>query len=391
MSQSNDIFATPTPPTVVASPPALADTPIPGFSHRLWTANCALLLQANQALGGKNLGASTDINVRLLAIRASVEIPSICFDLEFPVDATKDEEEGRGVHDRHARAVAVAPNFRLRVKLPIGQFVHFAEHANRSLIDRFPGAKRLTHLTICLKGKVNIFNWGMPYSNPGHECDAWLNDSAPVIGEKTLLDILQQETLCFAVEERDQVLVKQLDAAGLPAPWSYPYGASKGALFPAAWGFEDDKAHLTVLTQSVAQDIIWVSEAAKAIREQQFPVYFVDASQDGSRYYVVMPLPKEFRDRFESPWRRLAKGNPLRLELWEQEGDEETAVPWEAKIMDHPEGIDAFKVDHPLEKETDLVLYVRRPDRTKPGSNFDVLTFANRSDANQALEENSGR
>ena len=135
---------------------------------------------------------------------------------------------------------------------------------------------------------------------------------------------------------------------------------------------------------------MWLDNAAKEIRQIKFPANFVPTetgpTAEVTRFYVVMPLPQEFRERYDAAWRRLTKVDSFRLNLHKSPEDEQPAE-WDAKIVDYPGGVGALNA-HLLEKY-DLVLLVRRPLRTekKRGPEFEVITFSDRPAANRALGE----
>jgi hypothetical protein len=200
----------------------------------------------------------------------------------------------------------------------------------------------------------------MPFANPDHECDGWLKN-APITEDKTLLDVIKSTTYYFIVARPEKPLRVDWDTARLPPPFQYPWGtehywdedrfsllaeATKGPQFPAARSFDSDNSHLAVLTNSLAQDILWVEQAAQEIYSQfRLRVYFVAIGNEVpiEQYYVVVRLQPEFRHRFEASWTRLAGQGTLELHVWDEvDLDGEPAALWVARIVDNPGSVDAL-------------------------------------------------
>lgn len=82
------------------------------------------------------------------------------------------------------------------------------------------------------------------------------------------------------------------------------------------------------MTHVAVQDVIWLDDAANEIRDLEFPTYFVkhaaSASGKTEKLYAIMPLTAEFRERYESAWRRLTKAESFKLLL--KDADEKPGV-----------------------------------------------------------------
>jgi hypothetical protein len=90
-----------------------------------------------------------------------------------------------------------------------------------------------------------------------------------------------------------------------------------------------------VLTQTVVQEVFWLHQAVEEMKVLWFPAYFVARGSDESLYFIVIPVTKEFRERFDSAWRRLAKDRELVLLLrsGKIEVDEEKSVEWYGLLL----------------------------------------------------------
>ena len=299
---------------------------------------------------------------------------------------------------------------RLTVKFPRCGLQTFVEPVEGELRDRFPNAKKgLSLVQVFLRddAQVTVEGFGIPFANPSHTAEGWINKNEPLgnVADRpfTLLDVLKQRSFFFVVSSPSAIIEKFWAHAELPSPFSYPYGTDhtwdvdryqaqlaqiRGPQFEPTCSFDDDNAHLTALTQSQVQDVMWLDRAATEIRATKFPVYFVDTGDrdEGKYYFAIVPLTKEFRDRHDAAWRRLTTAESFRLNLYDSDtaANPEPSAEWDAKIKDQ----DAAGPSHPAEKH-ELVLFVRRPlpEQKKRGPDFEVITFSTRSDANEALAQ----
>lgn len=86
------------------------------------------------------------------------------------------------------------------------------------------------------------------------------------------------------------------------------------------------------MTQAAVQDVVWLADAAWEIVKIGFPAYFVNSGQladeDTTRFYVVIPLTAEFRERFDSAWRRLTKVESFELHLFQDASDDKAEGYW---------------------------------------------------------------
>lgn len=254
---------------------------------------------------------------------------------------------------------------------------------------------------------IQIEGIGMPFANPGHKCESWMRNGAVFEG-KTLLDLLKSGRYTFVVRRPDQPFRFDWDVTRLPPRFQYPWGtdhywdeqryhdladANKGPQFAPARSFDSDNSHLAVLTQSLAQDIMWVDRAAKEIYSQfRMRVYFVGIGNvvPSHQYYVLVPLEPEFRTRFEAAWRRLAQQGKLELHIFDEENLEGCPIAnWVARIVENPQSVDAL-ANH-LVGNHELILHVQRPKSSKVarGPDFEPQTFEARYLAQQALEQSN--
>lgn len=303
----------------------------------------------------------------------------------------------------------VTDRYNVTVKFPrdIQVLVEELPDATRS---RFPSTKKdCSIVSLCLgDGQVEVRGFGMPFANPGHPSEGWINRNEPIVGGPndpsfTLLGILQLRSFIFVVQVPSAIVDRLFNKDVLPPPFGYPYGTQhfwnkerydeqliklKGRQFLPVWSYDSSNAHLAVLTQSQVQDVMWLDKAAAEIRSTKFSAYFVQQARNSNSYYVILPITEEFRERHDAAWRRLTSSDYFRVSLFNDAGKDDPDADWDAKFISYPEGVEELGTEHPV-AENELCLLVRRPlpDDTKRGPRFRVLTFADRVSANQALSE----
>ncbi|KAH6981194.1 AAA domain-containing protein [Ilyonectria sp. MPI-CAGE-AT-0026] len=350
-------------PTVIAPSPSstpavpLTTMPVTIIANKVWWKHCAIVIGDldGLVLGGKGLGASSDIATKLFLSSLADTDTSMGFSLEFPL-GPNNEDEGFGT--RHAVDRALGLNGRavptethnITVKFPRDQFTSQVEAIEPSshLSSLFPDSS--TELSLL---KVSV------------------NKHAQCMVQGWAKDIVQMEWT----------------EARLPPPFSYPYGTeyswdedryktmldkAKGGRFAPAWYFDDDNAHLAVLTQSQVQDVFWVHQIAQDIKDTKFRAYFVPhKTKQLDQYYVIIPVTQKWRKQHSAAWRRLTQDEFLQLNLHKNSSDERPAR-WDARLMPHP-GKSPTLSSHPLNKD-DIVILVRRPlkEYTDRGPDFEV-------------------
>ncbi|KAF4499490.1 hypothetical protein FAGAP_4280, partial [Fusarium agapanthi] len=118
----------------------------------------------------------------------------------------------------------------------------------------------------------------------------------------------------------------------------------------------------TAINQSVVQDTLWVHREAEMIAKERLQAYFVAPPgeiPEGSGLYLVVSVPKAWRERHELAWRRLIMSNPLlKVEIHNIVGPEDSEPAlWLGKIMERS---DSFpELDSHLIGDNEVVLRVR--------------------------------
>ncbi|KAG8167592.1 hypothetical protein KVR01_003281 [Diaporthe batatas] len=372
----------------------------PKSAPKTWAKDCAVLVD-NPAgpiiASGKDLGNNSKIGARLVAYRVADTTHWMGFQLAFPLAQDANEASGFGVRykcksqappmrftmDRTVAGGKVLPydQHRITVKFPRGA-IHKVEDAPPTVLVRFPNAKAkekgLALVTVELQDNADVVvdGFGLPFANPADpELESWVDNTKAIAGDYTLVGVIQQRKFYFLVAYATREVQKNWNPALLPAPFSYPYGTDhkwdmdkyreliaqtkSPRAFQPAYSFDDDNSHVAVVTQAVVQDVVWLDDAANEIADIKFPAYFVNsgplADEDTQSFYVVMPLTAEFRERFDSAWRRLTKVESFQLTLFSDESDDKAKAHWDCKIVNHPDGVEALAA-HPTDKY-ELVLY----------------------------------
>ncbi|RTE74323.1 hypothetical protein BHE90_011229 [Fusarium euwallaceae] len=375
---------------------------------------CAILLDGcnGPILGGKALGvqSQSEIDSHLFMYNLTHAESSLGFSIEFPYGQV-NEEEGFGLCHRldyTKNTTSQSDMHKIEVRFPREGFFRSVESAGDALRSRFPGPKHLSLVEVSLRDPTltKVHGFGMPFKNHGHTSEEWLNQGVMVGNRKyTLLDILRKDKFQIVVVAPRGPLESNWDASKLPPPFAYPYGnihswstgryakmlsETKGNQnqFPPTWNYHDDNAHLAALTQFQVQDFLWLNRAVGEIAATKVSAYFVEFAQGNKwRFYVIVVLSKAFK-RHKDALCHLTK-EVFKLDLYDNWEDRTKSGEWDAKVVDHPQGIDALNAHHPI-AEHEMVLLVRRPLPTQAavrGSEFEVITFHNRLAANVALNE----
>ncbi|RSM18554.1 hypothetical protein CDV31_002690 [Fusarium ambrosium] len=312
--------------------------------------------------------------------------------MEFPMGSTT-EDDGFGICHRLERRNAglqvptVTDTRTIRVKFPRGSITYSVDSLDDDKLQRlFPAATRLLSIVrVSLKpgSEVTVEGYGLPFANPGHPSEGWLNKLEPIVGDKTLVDILMQRDFTFIVHKPSHVLRRDWNEDQLPPPFSYPYGTlhdwdmerfdnliknNKGHQFWPAWTFDDQNSHTAALVQSQIQDVRWLCHAAEQIAEQRFLARFVTTKEDENAggdelsSFAIISLTGEFLNHYDAPLRHLIRDQFLTVELYNKPEDEGHATSLDARIVAHPTEIEPpLKNFRPAGKD-ELILQVRNTE-----------------------------
>ncbi|KAJ4156283.1 hypothetical protein NW754_007907 [Fusarium falciforme] len=114
---------------------------------------------------------------------------------------------------------------RIRIKFPRGRITYSVDPLDDEMQELFPGATRLLFLTqVSLRdgSEVTVEGYGLPFANPGHPGEGWLNKPRPIVGGKTLIDIIEPYHFTFVVHKPCDVLRRDWHEDQMPPPFCYP-------------------------------------------------------------------------------------------------------------------------------------------------------------------------
>lgn len=272
-----------------------------------------------------------------------------------------------------------------------------------ALLGRLPetdNARCLLEVDLSDDSEVHVTGFGMPFANPGHPSDGWINRGQPIVGKHTLIDILEQRSFHFVVASSANDFQTSWTQKRLRRPFSYPYGTehhwdfdryremlpkTRGRQFFPAWKYDNHNNHLAAVTQSQVQDAIRLYEASQKILDHKFWACFVPMSDlplvQVTKFYAIVPLTQQFREEYDAPWRYLTRDDVLCLNVYN--GNDEEPEEWIARIVHNPGAVDTLASRSV--GEWDLVLAVRRsqPSGRSRHPEFEAKVFGNR---NAALE-----
>ncbi|KKO98444.1 hypothetical protein THAR02_09455 [Trichoderma harzianum] len=355
--------------------PAPAEVTNPSLEWHAW---CALIID-DGFLGGKELGLPTDIRSQLMVHRVLSRPAWLAFTIEFP-HASGGEEEGFGTfYFRRCQKPMPSLSYRIDVKFPLGKLAHAVKPIEPALVRSLPeGGSKFSVLEIDVKDGPDplVIGFGMPFDNPGHPSDGWINDSQPIAGNHTLRDALSQRTFRFV---------------------------AKGSPFKAQWRFKDDNDHLAAMTQSQVQDFVWLHAAAAGIYKIKLRASFVSTSGSPSSYiddfYVVVRL-KEFPSRYDAALRCLLKSDTLCLHIHDPAVrapvDRQRPAKWPARVVHDStiinalvhQGIADENAVYNMSHEPHLILAVRRPKEIECRPNFNVKVVGNKGKRDYSVSLN---
>lgn len=290
------------------------------------------------------------------------------------------------------------PTLDLRVRFPVGRFTgEVLDKMPEKLSGRFP-VKNFSALEISLHDGafVEVDGFGLPFHNPGHDADDWINKGSVVASSMTFIDILRQRKWHIIVKENRDRFKRLWEESLVPAPFTFPYGnehsfdlaryesqfkeaVSKGSQFPLSVNFPDASSMQSAITQSAVQDCLWIAIEVAKIFAKKHPAYFIPTQQDAvnpSRFFAIVSMGVKYRKSIGNVWSNVTKDGFLRLAFHQDMSPMDTPSLvdhgkwhkcaksiWNAKIIEKANSIPVLK-DHPL-KEYDLVLLVQRPREFK--------------------------
>lgn len=114
-----------------------------------------------------------------------------------------------------------------QVKLPNNKDQYTVAKSDISGSSELPEPIRAFPKLTCVRvdllagGEFSVEGFGLPFANPGHSSDDWINGFKPIIGGLDLLSLLRRRSLTFLVSKAEQSV--QFGKVSMPAPFRYPF------------------------------------------------------------------------------------------------------------------------------------------------------------------------
>lgn len=113
--------------------------------------------------------------------------------------------------------IVPADEHTIDVQFPRGQIVSTTYPLDSAMRDKFTGDGDMAVVEVCLKdgAYLNVCGLGVPFRMPGHPITAFFTATEPVVGGKTMADILNQRKFTFIVSASESVVAAEWDEAKL--------------------------------------------------------------------------------------------------------------------------------------------------------------------------------
>ncbi|KAK1659631.1 P-loop containing nucleoside triphosphate hydrolase protein [Colletotrichum godetiae] len=318
--------------------------------------------------------------------------PHIALFLHFP-DGADNEDEGSGIRficSKSTGSYDPFPTLRIVIRFHREKWTQKFEEASPELLSRFPALQKGPGTTIITfssdvddDDRVSIEGLGMAYINKSEpELEKFVNENGSLHGV-TLSDFIRRKTFhVFMIRKGTPTHIqKGFGFERLPPSFDYPYGDDhsfnpercvellaknpRKKAFNSVHSFKDANSMLTVTTQSLLQDSLYVWQQAQLIVAVKLRAYFVPNPERKNSYFVILHLPKAFMDQYKPAWSRLLEQQKSLL-VWENEDDEKPSGSWRCKFKPYGSRSPALE-SHPL-GESEAVLSALRPYPHEPGS-----------------------
>lgn len=131
-----------------------------------------------------------------------------------------------------SREIVPCDKLVITVKFPRGNFISDVKDLPDHLHARFPSKTsepQACLLDVCLSetADVKVEGFGMPFSHPGHISEDLLINLRPIVGQQSLVDIINHKRFTFIVCATKEIMEKEWNEALLPQPFKYPYGETR--------------------------------------------------------------------------------------------------------------------------------------------------------------------
>ncbi|PNP83871.1 hypothetical protein FNYG_02559 [Fusarium nygamai] len=364
------------------------------------TEDCAVFFGHHGPLiaSGNKIGLRTKIKAQLRSVQAWDCDTWIGLTLDFPLgkDQKANEEAGFGVRYRAPEHGSqdkskLCDYHQIRIKFPSNFSYEVQQGQSPSTFTN----EHLSYVKIHFgESRATIEGFGIPFANQeDHQVESWINGDAPIAGKYGLLDILQQQSL-YLVLPASSSLVKILGTTQNLSTFRYPYSEdfswdltrfekelqeNKGQQFAPLYSHPTDVSHMTAVSQSIVQDVVWLRQAAKRLgytysknrrgldtsskKPTRVPAYFFwckvpDTDTDGKEcLHLAIPFSELLVKAIGPAWKLLIQRRIFKLKIFtSREGQECALVDWFCRLV--PLGkLDRYARHR--KDTTDMILVVR--------------------------------
>ncbi|KAF5567852.1 DNA helicase [Fusarium napiforme] len=364
------------------------------------TEDCAVFFGHHGPLiaSGDKIGLHTKIKAQLRSVQAWDCDTWIGLTLDFPLgkDQKANEEAGFGVRYRAPEHGSqdkskLCEYHQIRIKFP-SNFSHEVQ------LGQSPSTFTNEHLIYVKihfgEDRATIEGFGIPFANhEDHQVESWINGDAPIAGKYGLLEILQQQSL-YLVLPASSSLVQILGTTQNLSTFRYPYSEdlswdlaclekelreNKGQQFAPLYSHPTDVSHMTAVSQSIVQDVVWLRHVAKRLgytysknrygldisskEPARMPAYFFwckapDTDTEGKEcLHLAIPFSEPLVKAIGPAWKLLIQRRIFRLEIFtSREGRERALADWFCRLA--PLGkLDRYARHR--KDTTDMILVVR--------------------------------
>ncbi|KAF5691881.1 DNA helicase [Fusarium denticulatum] len=364
------------------------------------TEDCAVFFGHHGPLiaSGDKIGLRTKIKAQLRAVQAWDCDTWIGLTLDFPLgkDQKANDEAGFGVryrapeHGSQDRS-KLCDYHQIRIKFPR----NFSHEVQQGQSPSTFTNEHLSYVKVDFGDyRATIEGFGIPFANQEDRLvEGWINGDAPIAGKYDILDIVQQQSLYLVLPAKSS-LVKILGTTHHSSAFRYPYSEdfswdltrfekelqeNKGQQFAPLYSHPTDVSHMTAVSQSIVQDVVWLRQAAKRLgytysknrrsldtsskKPTRLPAYFFwckapDTDTDGKEcLHLAIPFSEPLVKAIGPAWKLLIQRRIFKLKIFtSREGQECALVAWFCRLA--PLGkLDRYARHR--KDTTDMILVVR--------------------------------
>ncbi|KAF5231890.1 hypothetical protein FAUST_9026 [Fusarium austroamericanum] len=217
--------------------------------------DCALLIGDCGPVfaSGKSLCSNTKLEAQLGAFKPADEDPWIGIRIKIPLgeDQAANEASGFGVlhaHNYSQDTILANNQYVIQVRFPRDLKQTFGPVPDK-VAALFPNTEALSYIIISLgDSKPTIFGYGRPYANAEDiKMQGWVNENKPIVGQTTLLDVLQLTEYHIVIPIKAAVAETNIIPDKLPPPFEFPYA------IPEAWEPDTFKRDIAAGTSTMSR------------------------------------------------------------------------------------------------------------------------------------------